>query len=159
MQASKQIGIAALALVILSGCGASAPAKKKVDPSRPAEATFKGTTAGQVRTRLMVICTQDKFQIHSTQPDLICLKNVDSTLRERLIEQTIDSEFASNIRDGMKFVLTQNDGDVTVVATSITQFTMLGGFTTGAEVKNRDLVDDASFTLITEALRRADGTN
>ncbi len=158
MRAPKRITVALVALAILSGCGTSEPAKPKEAPSRPVQATFNGVTPGEVRTRLMVVCTEDKFQITSTQPDILCTKNIDNYHRERLIEQAVDNEFATNFREGMKFVISQKSPDVGVVATSFTQYTMLGGFTTGAELKTRDLVDDASFTLLTEVIRRAGGT-
>lgn len=147
-------------LTVLIGCGSTDKDKKKpaaVVPERSAEVIFKRMTIVQVKTNLMSACSQTRMRILPAQSEVLCIRNNLDETREHMLQSLIDDDFARNMTDNVKFVITPQDGDVRVVANAYLQFNSPLGVVVDAGIRTTriNLLDDASFSMVQALLKQA----
>jgi hypothetical protein len=147
-------------LVVLIGCGSTTKDQKKpalVVPERSAEVIFKNMTIVQVKINLMSACSQSRMRILPDQTEVLCIRNNLDETREEMLLSLIDDDFARNMTDNVKFVITPQDGDVQVVANAYLQFISPLGVegSAGNKTTRINLLDDASFSMAQALLKQA----
>lgn len=155
------IGVALLC--VLMGCSSPDKDKKKnvpTIPERAAEAVFKNMTEIQVKNSLMSACSQSLMRILPDQNEVLCIRHRLDEAREQMLVNLVNDDFARNIADSVKFVITPEGRDVRVVGNPYVQFATPLGIETNAGVKmiRINLRDDASFTMVETLLKQAGAT-
>jgi hypothetical protein len=147
-------------LTVLIGCGSTTKDQKKpavAVPERSAEVIFKNMTIVQVKNNLMSACSQSRMRILPDQTEVLCSRNNLDKTREDMLLSLIDDDFARNMTDNVKFVITPQDGDVRVVANAYLQFNspLSVGVSAGLKTTRINLLDDASFSMAQALLKQA----
>jgi hypothetical protein len=155
------LGIALLSLLL--GCGASRKEQKKeakAMPERSAEVIFKNMTAVQVKNNLMSACSQSRLRILPDQAEVLCIRTQLSNDREKMLVTLVNDDFARNVTDNVKFVMTPEGKDVRVIGNAYLQFASPLGIEGGAGVKTIkiNLLDNASFSMLEALLKQAGAT-
>jgi hypothetical protein len=152
------LGVALLSIMV--GCGSSDNDKKKqvkTVPERPAEMVFKNTNNVQVKNNLMSACSQSRMRIQPDQSEVLCVRNIMDETREQILVNIVNDEFARNITDNVKFVITPEGRDVRVIGNAYVQFSspLSMGIEGGNKTTRVTLRDDASFTMVEALLKQA----
>jgi hypothetical protein len=155
--------LGAALLSVMVGCGSSDKDKKKPAPTVPersAEVIFKNMTSVQVKNNLMSACSQNRMRIQPDQSEVLCVRHIMDETREQMLVNIVNDDFARNINDSVKFVITPEGRDVRVVGNSYVQFATPLGIEIDAGVKTIriNLRDDASFTMVETLLKQAGAT-
>jgi hypothetical protein len=163
MRSSCKTILGVTLFAFLLGCSASSKDQKKetkVMPERPAEVIFKNMTAVQVKNSLMSACSQSRMRILPDQTEVLCIRNRLSEDREQMLETLMDDDFARNMTDNVKFVITPEGRDVRVIGNAYLQFASPLGieFDAGVKIKRINLLDNASFSMLEALLKQAGGT-
>ena len=152
--------LGAALLSIMIGCGSSDKDKKKVAtivPERSAEVIFKNATSVHVKNNLMSACSQSRMRIQPDQSEVLCIRNIIDEAREQMLANIVNDEFARNISDNVKFVITPDGRDVRVIGNAYVQFSspLSVGISGGVKTTRINLRDDASFTMVEALLKQA----
>lgn len=155
------LGAALFALLL--GCSSSSKDEKKeakAMPERAAEVIFKNMTAVQVKNSLMSACSQSRMRILPDQAEVLCIRNRLSEDREQMLVTLANDDFARNITDNVKFVITPEGRDVRVIGSTYLQFASPLGieFDAGVKIKRINLLDNDSFSMLEALLKQAGGT-
>lgn len=145
----------ALVAVVLSGCG-STKETTKPEP-RVVTATFDSQSVDQVRTALMVACTQDKWTIRSKTGEVSCHNNKLESRRYDVIERMVNDPVGQRYSENIQFEITEDSTTVTAQGRAWIQYVVPGGFFTSATVKTMDLEDDQAVEQIRKLLKNAKG--
>lgn len=151
----KTTTIAALAALMMTGCGSSKE-KTKSEPSI-VSATFSQQSVDQVRTALMVACTQEKWTIRSKTGEVSCHNNKLESRRYDVIERMVNDPVGQRYSENIQFEITQDGTTVTATGRAWIQYVVPGGFFTSATVKVMDLEDDPAIEQIRKLLTNAMG--
>ena len=155
--------LGATLLTVLMGCGSSDNEKKKevkIVPERPVEVVFKNMSAVQVKNTLMSACSQSRLRIVPDREEILCIRhNIDSR-REQMLVTLINDDYARNMTDNIKFVLTPEDKDVRVVGNAYVQFASPLGveIDAGVKITRVNLRDDESFSMLEAVVKKATDT-
>lgn len=149
---SMAVACSVLALV---GCG-SAKDKPKPEP-KSVTATFEAQTIDQVRTSLMVACTQDKWTIRSKTGEVSCHNNKLESRRYDVIERMVNDPVGQRYSENIQFEISEDGGSVQAKASAWIQYVVPGGFFTSATIKTMDLDDDQAIEQIRKFLTNARG--
>ncbi len=152
------LGAALLSLMV--GCGSSDKDKKKqvkTVPERPAEMVFKNMSSVQVKNNLMSACSQNRLRIRPDQSEVLCVRHLMDETREQMLVNTVNDEFAKNITDNVKFVITPEGRDVRVIGNAYVQFAspLSMGIEGGNKTTRLNLQDDTSFSMVETLLKQA----
>jgi len=152
------LGAALLSLMV--GCGSSDKDKKKqvvTAPERPAEMIFKNINSVQVKNSLMSACSQSRLRIQPDQSEVLCVRHLIGEAREKMLVNIVSDEFARNITDNVKFVITPQGRDVRVIGNAYVQFSspLSIGIDGGNKTTRVNLRDDASFFMVETLLKQA----
>lgn len=155
------VGVALFALLL--GCSASSKDQKKeakAMPERPAEVIFKNMSAVQVKNSLMSACSQSRMRMLPDQAEVLCIRNQLSEDREQMLAILANDDFARNMTDNVKFVITPEGRDVRVIGHAYLQFASPLGveFDAGVKIKRINLLDNASFSMLEALLKQAGAT-
>ena len=153
---SIRYGLAlAMAAALLTGCGST---KEKVK-SEPVvvSATFEGQTIDQVRTALMVACTNDKWTIRSKTGEVSCHNNKLESKRYDVIEKMANDPVGQRYSENIRFDITQDGTTVTAQGRAWIQYVVPGGFYTTTVVNTIDLQDEEALGQIRKLLTNAKG--
>lgn len=151
--------LGAALLSIMIGCGSSDKDKNKLAstvPERQAEVFFKNVTAVQVKNSLMSACSQSRLQMQPDQNEVLCVRKMDET-REQMLINIVNDEFAINLTDNVKFVITPEGRDVRVIGNAYVQFAtpLSVGISGGVKTSRVNLRDDDSFSMVEFLLKQA----
>ena len=149
--------IAALAFAgfALTGC-TGAKEKPKVEP-RVVIATFEGQSIDQVRTALMLACTNAKWTIRSKTGEVSCHNNKLQSRRYDVIEAMVNDPVGQRYSENIQFELSQDGTKVTAKGRAWIQYMVAGGFFTSSTLKTMDLDDDVAIDQIRKLLIDAKG--
>ncbi len=152
--------LGAALLSIMVGCGSSEKDKKKqviTVPERPAEMIFKNINSVQVKNSLMSACSQSRLRIQPNQNEVLCVRHLMDEKREQMLVNIINDEFARNITDNVKLVITPEGRDVRVIGNAYVQFfsPVSVGIDGGNKTTRMNLRDDASFYMVESLLKQA----
>lgn len=145
----------AVAAVLLAGCG-STKESTKPEP-RIVTATFDSQNIDQVRTSLMVACTQEKWTIRSKTGEVSCHNNKLESRRYDVIERMVNDPVGQRYSENIQFDITQDGSTVTAQGRAWIQYMVPGGFFTSATIKTMDIADDAAIDQIRKMLTNAKG--
>ena len=163
MRTPLKIILGATLLSVLLGCSTSNKEQKKeakVMPERPAEVLFKNMSGVQVKNSLMSACSQSRMRIVPDQLEVLCIRNRLSEDREQMLVTLMNDDYAKNLTDNVKFVLTPEGRDVRVVGIAYLQFASPLGIEidAGVKIKRINLLDNASFSMLEALLKQAGAT-
>lgn len=144
-----------LSAALLAGCG-STKEKTKPEP-RVVSATFEGQNVDQVRTALMVSCTQEKWTMRSKTGEVSCHNNKLESRRYDVIERMVNDPVGQRYSENIQFEITQENTTVTAKGRAWIQYVVPGGFFTSATIKTMDLEDDPAIEQIRKFLTNANG--
>ena len=152
------LGVALLSVML--GCGSSDKDKKKqavIVPERSAEVIFKNATAIQVKNSLMSACSQNRMRILPDQSEVLCVRNNIDRAREQMLINIVNDEYAINISDNVKFVITPQGRDVRVIGNAYVQFAspLSVGISGGVKTTRVNLRDDTSFSMVQALLKQS----
>ena len=152
------LGAALLSMMV--GCGSSDKDKKKqvkTVPERPAEMIFKNANSVQVKNSLMSACSQTRMRIQPDQNEVLCVRHIMDTTREQMLVNIVNDEFARNITDNVKFMISTEGRDVKVVGNAYVQFAspLSIGIDSGIKTTRVNLLDDTSFSMVEALLKQA----
>jgi hypothetical protein len=153
------LGVALLSVLI--GCGSSDKDKKKpaeIVPERSAEIVLKNMTVVEVKNNLMSVCSKNRLRILPDQSEVLCVRpNLDNR-REQMLFKLVNDDFAKNITDNVKFVITTQGADVRVMANAYVQFNspLSVSISAGLKTTRINLLDDESFFMLQALLKQAD---
>jgi hypothetical protein len=152
--------LGAALLSIMVGCGSSEKDKKKqviTVPERPADMIFKNMNSVQVKNSLMSACSQSRMRIQPDQSEVLCVRHLMDETREQMLINIVNDEFAKNITDNVKFVMTPEGRDVRVTGNAYVQFAspLSVGISGGIKATRVNLQDDASFSMVETLLKQA----
>jgi hypothetical protein len=152
------LGVALLSMML--GCGSSDKDKKKqaaIVPERSAEVIFKNATAVQVKNSLMSACSQSRMRILPDQSEVLCVRNNIDRAREQMLINIVNDEYAINISDNVKFVITSQGRDVRVIGNAYVQFAspLSVGISGGVKTTRVNLRDDTSFSMVEDLLKQS----
>lgn len=155
--------LGAALLSILLGCSTSSKDQKKevkVVPERPAEVVFKNMTAVHVKNNLMSACSQSRMRILPDHSEIICVRHTLNEEREIMLVSLMNDDYARNLTDNVKFVITPEGRDVRVKGNAYIQFvTPLGiELDAGVKITRINLLDNASFSMLEALLKQAGAT-
>lgn len=148
-------------LVVLSACGGNSTEKvKKPEPERPIQAVFKNKTAVDVKNTLMGACSKEHLYIQPTLDEVTCIRHKQDDQREQMLTNLVDNDFAKQVTDNIKFVITQEGQNVKVVGNAYVQY--LSPTSVGIEgtinVVRKNLLDNNSFSMMETLLKHAGAT-
>lgn len=147
--------ICAAAAVLLVGCGST---KEKSTPEpRVVTATFASESVDQVRTALMVACTQEKWTIRSKTGEVSCHNNKLESKRYDVIEKMANDPVGQRYSENIRFEITQDGTTVTAQGRAWIQYVVPGGFYTTTLVNTIDLEDEEALEQIRKLLTHAGG--
>lgn len=152
--------LGAALLSIMVGCGSSDKDKKKqviTVLERPTEMIFKNINSVQVKNSLMSACSQSRLRIQPDQNEVLCVRHLMDETREQMLVNIVNDEFARNITDNVKFVITPEGRDVRVIGNAYVQFfsPVSVGIDGGNKTTRMNLRDDASFYMVESLLKQA----
>lgn len=155
------LGFALVSLLL--GCGSTRKDQKKesqVVPERTAEVIFKNMSVVQVKNNLMSACSQSRMRMLPDQAEVLCIRNRLSEDREQMLETLTNDDFARNMTDNVKFVLTPEGRDVRVIGHAYLQFASPLGIKidSGVKIQRINLLDNASFSMLEVLLKQAGAT-
>ena len=136
---------AALATVVLAGCGSSTPT---APPSRPLLATFTAASTGDAKTQLMAACSKKGLRVQTTEFSVTCTRTTDDFYRDEMLNRVVNDEYASNIKEQIVFDLLPRGSEVRVVARTYALYLVPVSITEVAQVRKRDVVDDETYKLM-----------
>ena len=145
----------ACSVLALVGCGSSKE-KPKPEP-KTVTATFEAQSIDQVRTALMVACTQDKWTIRSKTGEVSCHNNKLESRRYDVIERMVNDPVGQRYSENIQFEISEDGGLVQAKASAWIQYVVPGGFFTSATIKTMDLDDDQAIEQIRKFLTNASG--
>lgn len=145
----------ACSVLALVGCGSSKE-KPKPEP-KSVTATFEAQSVDQVRTALMVACTQDKWTIRSKTGEVSCHNNKLESRRYDVIERMVNDPVGQRYSENIQFEISEDGGLVQAKASAWIQYVVPGGFFTSATIKTMDLDDDQAIEQIRKLLTNAKG--
>lgn len=143
----------AMAAALLTGCGSSNE-KTKPEP-RVVTATFEAQSVDQVRTALMVACTQEKWTVRSKTGEVSCHNNKLESRRYDVIERMANDPVGQRYSENIQFDITQEGTTMTAQGRAWIQYVVPGGFYTSSTVKTIDLEDDLALEQIRKLLTKA----
>ena len=147
--------VLAVGAAFLTGCGSS---KEKTKPEpRVVSATFAGQSIDQVRTALMVACTQEKWTMRSKTGEVSCHNNKLESRRYDVIERMVNDPVGQRYSENIQFEMAEDGSTVTAKGRAWVQYVVPGGFFTSATVKTMDLEDDQAIEQIRKLLTNAKG--
>lgn len=150
---------AALLSLLLACSGPRNEQKKEapIAPERPAEVLLKNISIVQVKLNLMSACSQSRMRILPDQFEIICIRNRLSEDRENMLVNLTNDDFARNVTDNVKFVITQEGRDARVIGNAYVQFASPRGVEpdAGFNIKRINLLDNASFSMLEALLKQA----
>ena len=141
--------------LLLAGCG-STKEKTKPEP-RTVSATFAGQSVDQVRTALMVACTNAKWTIRSKTGEVSCHNNKLESNRYDVIERMVNDPVGQRYSENIQFVISEDGSAVIATGRAWIQYMVAGGFFTSATVKTMDLEDAPAIEQIRKLLIDAKG--
>ena len=144
-----------LSAALLAGCG-STKEKTKPEP-RVVLATFEGQSVDQVRTALMVACTQEKWTIRSKTGEVSCHNNKLESRRYDVIERMVNDPVGQRYSENIQFEIAEDGTTVRANGRAWVQYVVPGGFFTSATIKTMDLEDDPAIEQIRKILKNAKG--
>lgn len=147
-------------VTVLIGCGSSDKEKKKevkAVPSRPVEVVFKNMSAVQVKNNFMSACSQARLRVLPDRDEVTCIRHTLDPRREQMLITLINDDYARNMTDNVKFVLTSEDKDVRVVGNAYVQFASPLGveIDAGVKITRVNLRDDESFSMLEALVKQA----
>ena len=145
----------ACSVLALAGCG-SAKENPKPEP-KTVTATFEAQSVDQVRTALMVACTQDKWTIRSKTGEVSCHNNKLESRRYDVIERMVNDPVGQRYSENIQFEISEDGGSVQAKGSAWIQYVVPGGFFTSATIKTMDLDDDQAIEQMRKLLRNANG--
>ena len=145
----------ACSVLALAGCGSSKE-KPKPEP-KSVTATFEGQSIDQVRTSLMVACSNEKWMIRSKAGEVSCENTKLASRRYDEIERMVNDPVGQRYSENIQFEISENGGSVQAKGSAWIQYVVPGGFFTSATIKTMDLDDDQAIEQIRKLLRNANG--
>lgn len=145
----------AIAAALLAGCG-STKETTKPEP-RVVTATFEAQSIDQVRTALMVACTDAKWTIRSKTGEVSCHQAKLDSRRYDEIERMVNDPVGQRYSENIQFEITQEGGIVTAKGRAWIQYVVPGGFFTSLTIKSVDLEDKPAIEQIRKFLEHAKG--
>ena len=117
-------------------------------------------TSVQVKNSLMSACSQSRMRVQPDQSEILCVRHIMDETREQFLVNIVNDDFARNITDTVKFVMTPEGRDVRVVGNPYVQFSspLSVGIDGGNKTTRVNLRDDASFTMVETLLKQAGAT-
>jgi hypothetical protein len=155
-----QTALGAGLFALLIGCGSSdKPKVEKMMPERPAIALIKGLTSVQVKNNLMSACSQARLYIKPDLNEVTCIRHKKDVRREQMLSNLVNDEFARQVTDTIKFVITTEGQEIRVVGNAYIQYARPLGVEIDAteEIKRINLLDDDSFAMMDKILKQAGG--
>lgn len=151
----KTFAALACAGLVLAGCGST---NEKAKPElRVVNATFEGQSVDQVRTALMVACTNEKWTIRSKTGEVSCHNSKLESRRYDVIERLVNDPVGQRYSENIQFELSQDGTTVKVKGHAWIQYMVAGGFFTSSTIKTLDLDDDQAIDQIRKLLIHAKG--
>ena len=147
--------VVACSVMALAGCGSSKE-KPKPEP-KSVTATFEAQSIDQVRTALMVACTNEKWTIRSKTGEVSCHNNKLESRRYDVIERMVNDPVGQRYSENIQFELSQDGTTVKVKGHAWIQYMVAGGFFTSSTLKTLDLDDDQAIEQIRKLLINAKG--
>jgi hypothetical protein len=100
------------------------------------------------------------MRILPEQAEVLCIRNQLSEDREQMLVILTNDDFARNMTDNVKFVITPEGRDIRVIGHAYLQFASPLGieFDAGVRIKRINLRDNASFSMLEALLKQAGGT-
>ena len=144
-----------LSAALLAGCG-STKEKTKPEP-KVVSATFDGQSVDQVRTAIMVACTQEKWTIRSKTGEVSCHNNKLESRRYDVIERMVNDPVGQRYSENIRFEIVEDGSTVKSNGRAWVQYVVPGGFFTSATIKTMDLEDDTAIEQIRKFLTNAKG--
>ena len=144
-----------LPAALLAGCG-STKEKTKPEP-KVVSATFDGQSVDQVRTAIMVACTQEKWTIRSKTGEVSCHNNKLESRRYDVIERMVNDPVGQRYSENIRFEIVEDGSTVKSNGRAWVQYVVPGGFFTSATIKTMDLEDDTAIEQIRKFLTNAKG--
>jgi hypothetical protein len=97
------------------------------------------------------------MRILPDQSEVLCFRNNIDQAREQMLINIVNDEYARNITDNVKFVITPAGRDVRVIGNAYVQFASPLSVAIDAGVKTTrvNLRDDASFSMVEALLKQA----
>lgn len=145
----------ACSVLALAGCGSSKE-KPKPEP-KTVTATFESQSIDQVRTALMVACTNEKWTIRSKTGEVSCHNNKLESRRYDVIERMVNDPVGQRYSENIQFEISEDGGSVQAKGSAWIQYAVPGGFFTSATIKTMDLDDDQAIEQMRKLLRNANG--
>ena len=153
------LGATLLSLAI--GCSSTDSETKQetrvVIPERPVEVVFKNMSTVQVKNNLMSACSQSRLRVVPDRDEVVCIRHNLDSRREQMLLTLINDDYARNMTDNIKFVLTPEERDVRVVGNAYVQFASPLGIEIDAGVKitRVNLRDNESFSMLDAVAKQA----
>ncbi len=155
---STKLILAIIVLTAVVACSTDKPAAPpKPKPSRTAEAIFPDSSFVAVKNAIMGACSTKQLRIQPAGDEVVCVRYKTDVLREQIVENAVNSDYARHPKDLVRFTITSSGKDVMVLGSALVQFEAPlsvmpdGGFSTD----NVNLLDDNSFAMVQEILKLA----
>lgn len=143
------------AALVVGGCGT--PKEKPKPEPKIVTATFEGQTVDQVRTALMVACSNEKWTIRSKTGEVSCHNNKLESRRFDVIERMVNDPVGQRYSENIRFEIVEDGSTVKSNGRAWVQYVVPGGFFTSATIKTMDLEDDTAIEQIRKFLTNAKG--
>ena len=145
----------ACSVLALVGCGSSKETPKPEPKS--VTATFEAQSVDQVRTSLMVACSNEKWVIRSKTGEVSCENTKLASRRYDEIERMVNDPVGQRYSENIQFKISADGAMVAVNGRAWIQYVVPGGFFTSATIKTMDLDDDQAIEQIRKLLTHAKG--
>jgi hypothetical protein len=158
MHFSSKHTLIVIVLAALAACSTDKPAAPpKPKPSRNAEAIFPNSSVVAVKNAIMGGCSTKQLRIQPAGDQVICVRYKTDVLREQVVENAVNNDFARHAKDLVRFTITSSGKDVVVLGNALIQFQMpLSVMPDGGNsIEDINLLDDNSFAMVQEILKLA----
>ncbi len=155
---STKFILAIVALTTVVACSTDKPAAPpKPKPSRTAEAIFPNSSAVAVKNAIMGACSTKQLHIQPAGDQVICVRYKTDVLREQIVQDAVNSDFARHPKDLVRFTITSSGKDVMVLGSALVQFQAPLGVMpdSGYDTDEVNLLDNNSFAMVQEILKLA----
>ena len=144
------------AALMVAGCGT--PKEKPKPEPKIVTATFEGQTVDQVRTALMVACSNEKWTIRSKTGEVSCENTKLDSRRYDEIERMANNPLGHRYSEHIQFEIVQDNNLVTAKGHARIQYEIPGGPFSPISIHTMDLNDDQAADLIRKLLKAAKGS-
>lgn len=141
------------AALMVAGCGT--PKEKPKPEPKIVTATFEGQTVDQVRTALMVACSNEKWTIRSKTGEVSCENTKLASRRYDEIERMVNDPMGQRYSENIQFDISADGATITAKGHAWIQYVVPGGLYTSATVKTLNLDDDQATEQVRKLLTNA----